>query len=233
MITLPDGTKDPIKYIFHKVVKDRVRAVIDSDPEAEGVSLDLLDGLEIDKRLVTHEEHDRYIVNEVFFSSLIENYNEEWEKFGPGILERKYKDFFADFLFTLYRNDSEYTCKIGGVGSFVAMNKDAYADPNGDHSVFLEEVYDFWKNGLKDMDGNVIQPGDNRKRTKPWIDWAFRFVIKKYKKKVPFYVNSVNFILRYFFINADKWIIVPAFYPENWYGNNKGYLTIGLYGDNF
>lgn len=233
LITLADGTKDSIKYIFHIVIKDRFRQVIEQDPNAEGVSLELLDGLEIDKRLVTHEESDRYIVNEEFFRQMIENYNEEWLTYQPGIIEKKYKDFAIDWLFALYRNDSEYTTKMGGIVSRLIVNREEFSDPRGNHLAVLESVYDFWSNGSKDKDGNVIQPGDNRIRNRGWIDWAFRFVINKYRKGVPFYVYSLNFFLHYLYINGDKWVIVPAFYPENWYGNNRGYQTIALYGGRF
>ena len=233
MLTLPDGTKDPIKYIFHKVIKDRFRTMINNDPEATGSALELLDGLEIDKRLITHEPTDRLIVNEAFFRLMIENYNEEWEKFKPGRLERKYKDFCINFIFALYRNDSEYTSKIGGIISWLVINKDLFANESGNHLKVIQQVYDFWANGSVDAEGNVIQPGDNRVRTKPWIDWGFRYVINKYKRGQKFYMYSVNFFLRYIYVNADKWIFLPAFYPENWYGNNRGYQTIGLYGGNF
>jgi len=233
MLTLPDGTKDPIKYIFHIIIKDRFRQMITSDPDATGNSLEILDGLEIDARLITHEETDRYVINEPFIRAMIDNYNTEWMKYKPGKLERKYKDFVINFVFALYRNDSEYTSKIGGIMSWLIMNREEFSNPNGNHLKVIEQVYDFWANGSLDAEGNVIQPGDNRIRTKPWIDWGFRYVINRYKRGQKFYMYSVNFFLRYIYVNADKWVIIPAFFPENWYGNNKGYQTIELYGGNF
>jgi len=233
MITLADGKKDPIKYIFHIVTKDKFRAMIEADPDATGKALSILDDIEIDPRLITHEPNDPYIINEQFIRTLIDNYNEEWLKYKPGRIERKYKDTAINFLFALYRNDSEYTSKMGGIISRLIMNREDFKDPSKNHLDTLKDVYNFWENGSVDEEGNILQPGEGRARVKPWIDWGFRYIINKYKKGNPFYVSSVNFFLYYLYVNGSKWQIVPIFYPENWYGNNRGFQTIALYGGNF
>jgi hypothetical protein len=203
--------------------------MIAHDPDALGIAFQYLDNVVIDKRLITREDGDKEVLNEEFFRIMIDDYNKMFDIYRPGILERRYKDRVIDFVFANYRNDPAYFERIGALITWIIINRDVFTDKDGDYTTILNEIRDFWKNG------NEKCPGDNRKRTQEWIDWVFRFVIRKYRRKIKnnFYRKSVNHFLMFICANAQKWMYTPAFDPENWYGNGRGVDTIALYGGVF
>lgn len=204
-------------------MKDTFRKMISEDPDAEGISLDILDEADFDRRLAKREDGEQPVLGELFVEALINDYNNAFDHYNPGIIERKYKDKVVDFLFAAYRNDSAYFERIGGFISWLVVNKDRFADINGNHLLVLTDLRQFWL----DRDG--------RTRTVPWIDWGFKYIIKKYKKSKPdgFYRRSVNHVLQFIYLNESKWNHHEVFFPDNWFGNGRGKTVMELYGGCF
>lgn len=235
LIIRPDGTSDPVKYNFHKKSKDAFRRMFDEDPNAHGTAFHLLDDVDIDKRIVTIEEGDRPVMNEMFILKAIESYNLVFDQFRPGILERKYKDKILDFLFAAYRNDAAYFERFGGMLSWLVVNKEDFKDIDGDYLDVLLDLQDYWLNGSVDENGEEISPGDGRERTINWINWGFRYAIRMYKRKIKnnFYKKSINHFLHFIYVNGELWIHHPVYYPENWFCNGRGNDINQMYGRNF
>jgi hypothetical protein len=204
-------------------MKDTIRKMISEDPDATGKALSVLDESDFDRRIAQREGEEKPVLGELFVEAMIKDYNSAFESYKPGMVERKLKDKVLDFLFAAYRNDSAYFERFGGMISWLVINKDKFPNINGDYIKVIEELREFWLTN------------DSRVRTVPWIDWGFRYVIKKYKRsrQKDFYYKSVNHVLQFIFLNADKWQHHEAFYPENWFGNGRGKQVMALYGGYF
>lgn len=221
-IKLPDGTKDFIKWIFHIDQKNMFREMMKADPDARGTAFEKLD-FTVDQRLVTKDPGDRFVLNEEFVRNMIGSYNAEFEAMKPGPLERRYKDRIFDYAFALFRNDSEYFIYISFMLAWLVVNKEDFADPYADHLDVIQDLYDYWKEN------------HGRERNKDWIDWGFRYIIRKYKRnlKSNFYKKSVNHLLYFIYVNAGNWVHSSAFYPEAWYGNGRGQDLIEMMGGDY
>jgi hypothetical protein len=223
LIKNKDGSVDSVKWDFHKRMKDKFRDMIDIDPDAKGDALHILDNADFDRRIAVREEGEQPVLGELFIEAMLQDYERAFEHYHPGILERKYKQKVLDFLVAAYRNDSAYFERFGGMISWLVINKDKFPSIHGDYLFVIEELREYWKEN------------DGRVRTVPWIDWGFKYIIRQYKrsKKNGFYHCSVNHVLQFIYLNADKWTHHEVFYPENWFGNGRGKQVMELYGGYF
>jgi len=128
------------------------------------------------------------------------------------------------FTIALYRNDSAYFERIGGVGTYVCKNADKFKiiqdDPWGDYSAYLVGIYKWWKQN------------DKRKRTKAWIAWMFIHIIKKYQDN-QFYRHSINWAFIFIHLNHMRWEDDELFSPDRWFPASRGKFANALYGGTY
>jgi len=213
---------DEVAYDFHIKVKDNLRRMIDEDPKSEGSCLNYVLDMPLNESLAYYEKGDgRVVKNEMFLKSMTDNYFEIYEKFKPSDEEKKVARKMILLVLALYRNDSAYFERIGGVITYVIKNykkfKCVQDDPWGDYTKLLIGVYKWWK------------MNDKRKRTKRWIAWMFIHVIKKYQEN-QFYRHSVNWALIFLYVDHAKWEDDVQFSPDRWFPRSRGKFSNALYG---
>jgi hypothetical protein len=152
----------------------------------------------------------------------------EFPHLNAGRKEKKHVTKVTDTFIALYRNDSFYRELFGGIISYVVANHDKFTDIRENYLSEIENIYSWWKTK------------DKRKRTKPWVDWGFRYMIGMYKKDLKkqteqhkFYKNSINICLVFIALNHANWQYNKMYDPEFWFGRMKGLQVTKLYGDYF
>lgn len=219
-------------FLFHIVTKNQLREIIDNDEDKTGVFLDKLAELPVDPRWATCEPGDGGMVKgEDFINAMLNNYIQMVDKYGKGQF-RSDEEFektksgiikAGQMALAVYRNDSAYFERLGGMISFLVANQDKLkkiANVDQEHSAILEGLYRWWKTY------------DKRLRSKPWIDGAFRIVIKKYKTDL-FYRRSINMCLMFISNNANFWKDDETFHPDNWFPKNRGKFCNAMFGWRF
>lgn len=209
-------------FNFHKRSKDILRHVIDSDPEITGANLDMVvNDMPFNEKWALCEPGDGGMVkNEDFLAALIFNYNKSIDNYKPTPKERALAERTTKYALAIYRNDSAYFERLGGICQFIVVNIDKFSkikNIESEHSNLLEGIYNWWK------------ANDRRRRTRPWISWVFKYLIKQYKVNM-FYRRSINMAFIFFVNNADKWKHDETYEPENWFPNKRGKLANALYG---
>jgi len=208
-----------VAWELHISSKNKFRDMIAADPEAHGSSLKLLREMMFDERLA-FEKTDKLVLNEAFLYNLVKDYKACYKEYKPGIIEKQLIDKMLNFVLALYRNDSAYHERIGGVVSFIAKNHDRFSNRDKNHYEDLIRIRDWWN------------ANDCRDRTRPWIMWVFNFLIGKYKRD-KFYRQSINHALYFIHLNHKAWKFNECFHPDYWFGKKKGKQVMELYGGNF
>lgn len=208
-----------IAWNLHIESKNKFREMIAADPEASGSSIKLLRELIFDDRLA-YEKTDKLVLNEAFLYNLTVDYKAVYKSYKPGLIEKQLVDRMINFTLALYRNDSAYFERIGGVITFIVKNHEKFDSMDGDYKEALIKIRDWW------------DVNDKRDRTRPWIMWVFNFVINKYGRD-KFYKKSVNHALYWIHLNARLWKQNPNYHPDYWFGKKKGKQVMELYGGNF
>lgn len=207
----PDKTIDNEPHDFHIKSKDKLREMIEADPECNGSSLTMFLQLVFNKKLArTTEPNEEPALNEDFIIKMVEDYNRKFKDYKPGIIEKRIITIAEDFFVSLYRVDSAYTERIGGTISYmIAQHISKCTSIDGDYIEILKDTHEWWKES------------DFRERTFAWIDWGFRFIIKKYQTN-KFYKKSVNHMLMFINLNQKNWKYYTIYDPENWYPFGRG-----------
>ena len=215
-----DGSVDNTPWEFHIKAKDKWREMFASDPEATGSSLSLLKELLFNESLAVRNPDEQPVLNEPFLDAMLADYDKSFKAYNPGLIERSIYPKASKFTMALIRNDSAYYERIMGIMGYLINSHTKFADLNGDHIEVLKSAHEWWK------------MYDQRDRTKGWIDWVFRFIINKYKTD-SFYKKSVNHILYFMHLNADKWQVHESHLPANWFCNGRGAQVNILYAEKF
>jgi hypothetical protein len=218
-----DGTIDEEPNIFHIQDKDKLRQMVDSDPDCNGgESLKFFLKLMFNKKLArTTEPDEEPVPNEKFIITMIEDYNKNFKKYGPGIVEKRILERAEDFFIALYRVDSAYTERMGGIISYLIAHHVSNCNSlNGDYIDALIDTHEWWKES------------DFRERSFAWIDWGFKFAIKKYRTN-KFYKKSINHMLLFINLNKRNWAYLIIFDPKNWYPFGRGMECNLINGGNF
>lgn len=215
-----DNTIDTTPWDFHIETKNQIRDMFSKDPDAKGSSLILLKNLIFNEKLAIREDNELYVVNEQFVNAMLDDLELNFKLYKIPYIEKLSYGKMRPFTIALLRNDSAYYERMMGILGLIIQNHDKFNDLNKDYINELNYIYNWWKSN------------DNRDRTKPWIDWVFRFIINKYQSS-NFYKRSINHMLYWCHLNHDKWQFHESHYPQNWFCNGRGAQVNALYGGNF
>ena len=127
----------------------------------------------------------------------------------------------ANFILTLYRQDSAYFERIGGIVTVLITSRDKWIGKSRiERAQTLESLRKWFKEN------------DHRKRTINWMLWFFDYFIKKYKTD-EFYEKSINMLIDYVVENHEQWKIVDVYNPARWYPRGRGQINAQIFGEDF
>jgi hypothetical protein len=224
IVKVVNGKKivDTIANAFHDQTKNRLREMLVEDPDATGSKLLFFLDLTFDKRLAaTTEPDEKPVPNEQFIIKLVEDYNRRFSLYKPGFIERRIKDRAIEFFVALYRVDSAYFERLGGMITYlIAQHQHKFTDLNGNYLTELKDLHDWWNEN------------DYRDRSRPWIEWGFKFILNKYQTD-DFYKKSINHVLLFIHNNHKNWIVDYRYNPDIWYPFGRGIECNMLHGGNY
>ena len=210
-------------------MKDQLRSILESEDIERNLDEIAID-LPINPALATYEVGDGGLIKgEDFLNAMFNNWKQMNGKFETGYdrnkIERSRKIVEKGFLIfiAVYRNDSAYFERLGGMISFLASNKDRVSKVKNldqEHAAILENLHQWWK------------VNDKRLRTKLWINNAFKLLIKKYKTDM-YYRRCINMCLIFIANNTDKWQDDNTFHPDNWFPKKRGKFCNAMFGGRF
>jgi hypothetical protein len=238
----------------HILCKGKFREIIEED------RIEDLDLLPINPAWATHEPGDGGLVkNEEFLNAMYNNWKQMADKYLKGYTGDKEKvkngvDKAWMMFITVYRNDSAYFERLGGMISFLVYGEFCkkrktckITCPSKLSSCELttpEDIGHVLDKLLKikniDQEHSVILEGlhrwwkanDKRLRSKLWIDTSFKIMIRKYKTDI-FFRRTINMGLIFIANNADKWQDDDMFHPGNWFPKRRGKFCNAMFGWNF
>jgi hypothetical protein len=117
-----------------------------------------------------------------------------------------------DFPLTLYRQDSAYFERMGGVCTYIISNNELWTDDKDARLKFIIGIKTWWK--VNDM----------RPRARDLIEYIFDYMIDKYQKK-PFYQQSLDFVITWLITHKDEWKFHQFYDPQMWYPRGKGQVN--------
>jgi hypothetical protein len=210
-------------------MKDQIRSILESEDIEHNFDEIAID-LPINPALATYEVGDGGLIKgEDFLNAMFNNWKQMNGKFETGYdrnkIDRSRKIVEKGFLIfiAVYRNDSAYFERLGGMISFLASNKDRVSKVKNldqEHAAILENLHQWWK------------VNDKRLRTKLWINNAFKLLIKKYKTDM-YYRRCINMCLIFIANNTDKWQDDNTFHPDNWFPKKRGKFCNAMFGGRF
>lgn len=211
------------------MMKDQIRSILESEDIEHNFDEIAID-LPINPALATYEVGDGGLIKgEDFLNAMFNNWKQMNGKFETGYdrnkIDRSRKIVEKGFLIfiAVYRNDSAYFERLGGMISFLASNKDRVSKVKNldqEHAAILENLHQWWK------------VNDKRLRTKLWINNAFKLLIKKYKTDM-YYRRCINMCLIFIANNTDKWQDDNTFHPDNWFPKKRGKFCNAMFGGRF
>jgi len=209
-----DG-KDGDSYNFHIKDKDLIRQVL-VDPKP--MTIRLLHQLVLKKSWIENEGEgspEGFDYLKTMYSEYEKWLKEKHLKI-PTVERLVYKKAWC-FVLALFRQDSAYYERIGGMVTFIQYQKEKWGTTKEDHLKFLV-MMKFWWN-----------ENDLRDRTRWMIAAIFDYLIAKYQKTL-FYTQSIDWCINYLIDHKEEWKLVPNYDPSNWYPKGKGQINWLVHG---
>lgn len=217
-------------FLFHITTKDQIRQILDDDVDKTGELLDKLADLPVDEKWATCEPGDGgFVKGEDFLLGMFANFKSNVDVYLKDTDVDKRENRKAGVMkagnmaIAVYRNDSAYFERLGGMMSFLVANVDKLKkikNVDQEHAAILEGLHRWWK------------VNDKRLRSKVWIDGAFRIAIKKYKTDL-FYRRVINMCFIFIANNSEHWKDDDTFNPDNWFPKKRGKFCNAMFGWNF
>ena len=217
-------------FLFHITTKNDIREILDNDVDKSGALIDGLADLPVNERWAMCEAGDGgFVKGEDFLQGMFQNFKGNATKYiditDPALRDRKIAGVIkaANMAIAVYRNDSAYFERLGGMMTFLVNNVDKLKkikNVDQEYSIIIEGLHRWWK------------VNDKRLRSKLWIDGAFRIAIHKYKTDM-FYRRTINMCFIFIANNAEHWKDDEVFNPENWFPKRRGKFCNAMFGWKF
>ena len=217
-------------FLFHITTKDKIREIIECDENKTGELIDKLSDLPVNERWAQCEPGDGgFVKGEDFIQAMFSNYKENADKYLKDAPTEKRERIKSGVLkggnmaIAVYRNDSAYFERLGGMITFLVNNVDRLKkikNVDQEHAAIIEGLHRWWAKN------------DKRLRSRIWIDGAFRIALKKYKTDM-FYRRVINMCFIFIANNAEHWKDDETFNPENWFPKKRGKFCNAMFGWRF
>ena len=200
---------------FHITNKNLMREVITSTNEEDLKKI--ADITWNEKWLVNDGEGDP--PNMDFIRRLWSAYWEYAQKKGIPIFERIWLERGGKKVVALYRQDSAYAERIGGVIQWLVYNKKTWKKcRNKKQRVeFLRDCMDWWNEN------------DTRDRTRGWIQAMWDKGLAWYDKK-EFWEHSANFMINWVMDHEKEWQPNQMYDPKVWFPRGRGQINNFVHG---
>lgn len=244
-------------FLFHITTKNQIREVVESEDDL----IDKLADLPVNDKWAICEPGDGgFVKGEDFVVAMFNNWRSNADKYLDGYSgdKERAKSIVtkgATMAIAVYRNDSAYFERLGGMISFLVFGKFCKKSStcvNRDKCIGISKckiitpddigyVIDKLKKVANiDQEHSAIIEGlhrwwkanDKRLRSKLWIDGAFKLILKKYKTDV-FYRRTINMCLIFIVNNAEHWKDDETFNPNNWFPKKRGKFCNAMFGWRF
>lgn len=199
---------------FHIANKNIWRRIID------GASIETLIDLKLKREWLT-DEGEGHPPNYLLIEKAVSDYFAflESEKIKVPEPENRLIDKVAGFVKGIYRQDSAYFERIGGVITVLIVAEPQWVGKTRTERLKVLEKTEKW-----------FVENDKRKRTINWMKFFFDYAIKKYKTN-EFYEKSINFFVDWFIANKNEWVIVGVYDPKMWYPAGRGQINAKIHGN--
>lgn len=202
---------------FHIRDKNKMREIILSDDEDK---MKELAEIPLDEKLLTPDNpNEGDPPNMDFLRKMWAEYYKYAQQIGIPIFERVWLESGGKRILALYRQDSAYAERIGGVMQYIMYNGKAWkrCKTKKQRLEFINDAKAWWNEN------------DARDRTRPWIEKMWNKMIDWYARK-EFWEKSVNFIINYCVDHEKEWQAHVMFDPKVWYPRGRGTINIGVHG---
>lgn len=196
-------------WILHRNIKDGLWGCLNEDG---GINL-----LPIFKIIASVKESwldvrpgDKVPPNYKLFKYLFDNYKKIYRNLKPSIIYRVGIIRVMILVLTLFKEDSAYTERLGGLSQYILDHSDDWVKGDIEARLLaLEDLKLWW------------YEEDWRARQKDTFAKLFDWVIEKYETD-EFIRNTVDFWIDGIIINKSNWIYDDFFTPIRWYPRGKG-----------
>ena len=148
-----------------------------------------------------------------------DGYQRNSRGFGGTALHRTAVNKAGILLLTLYKEDSAYTERLGGMMQHILDNAENWRSASKENRVLLlRELRDWW------------YAEDWRQRFKDRVTFMIDWVIERYERD-PFITHSLNYVIDMLLANKNNWEQADdVFRPESWYPRGKGQINYICHG---
>lgn len=202
-------------WTFHITNKNLMRDIIMSDDDEDV------------KRLSDIQLKDEWLVNQgegdppnmAFIRNTWDKYWEYTQKKGIPIFERLWLERSGRFVVSLYRQDSAYAERIGGVIQWIIYNEKSWKKCRNKKQriEFIRDCMEWWNEN------------DQRDRTRTWIQRIWDKVLVWYEKK-EFWEHSINFLINYVVEHKGEWQSNQMYDPAVWFPRGRGQINNFVHG---
>jgi len=208
-------TVDEEAYNLHVTSKNLMREAVSEKGNCK--KLALLKDLTVNLAWINNENNEGDPPNMDLMRVLWKDYWEYAQKTGIPLFERPFLEKGGLQLLALFRQDSAYFERIGGVMFYFIYNAQRWKGRGKSARLqVLKDARDWWNEE------------DKRDRTRDWIGNLWDCVISGYQKR-EFWTKSIDFIIDWIIEHKDQLQYDPAYDPRKWFGRDKGSLNMKVH----
>lgn len=209
--------EDEQSWKFHIDYKKIMRGIIESDDDADLLKLEQIEFS--DDLLSPSNPGEGDPPNMAFMRRMWAESFAYAQQIGIPILLRPVFERGGKWVLALYRQDSAYCERIGGIIQYVNYNEKAWKKCKNKKQrvAFLKDVRDWWNEN------------DTRDRTRGWIMKMFNKLIKWYEKD-EFWERLINFIINWCVAHQNEFEPHQMYDPKMWFPRGRGGINVMIHG---
>jgi len=201
---------------YHITSKNIMREVINSDNDED---LNRLNEIQFDEKILENTgEGDP--PNMDFIRKLWAESFAYAQQIGMPLLVRPWFEKGGKWVVSLYRQDSAYAERIGGIIQYIMYNEKAWKKCKNKKQrlEFIKDTRDWWNEN------------DTRDRTRGWIMKMWNRAIKWYEKN-EFWEKMINFVINWCIDHGNaEWQPHQMYDPKVWFPRGRGAINVQLHG---
>lgn len=198
---------------FHVDTKSTLRKWVDDTS-----NFNILRALTVDEKWIYPKQEDLIPANYTLLLRIFQEYNKIYTTFKPSLVERLIAPKFGITVLTLYKEDSAYLERIGGVITCM-LDERNYKEFDNEETRYnaLVGLHEWWKRN------------DKRPRSLKWVGAIWEEFLSQYQTN-EFVKTSADFIIDSLLDNRDNWEYMERFNPNMWYPYGSGPVNFIIHG---
>ncbi len=205
------------QWMLHRTTKDGLWKALQSDSDPS--IIDMIRLLHVKEEWIEIRPEDKIPINYPLFLFAWKEYLKRYRKMNPPLAWRLAIKPAGIFILTLYKEDSAYCERFGGVVQYILDHKDDWPKDNKETRLMaLRDTRDWW------------YEEDWRERGKDKLLRLANKIINLYDTE-PFIQKTVDFMIDTLIANEKNWNPADGFFkPERWYPRGKGQVNYLCHG---